>query len=166
MRGTYECIYLCGTWCRCRCRRTGKPLFWCQRLRQNENDCVDIFDQLSDPKHTSWCIRLSFFPSDDEPFTNAHWHTGGSCTVSAGIFCGISVFIYVQYPFDDVHLNRGIKDSVGSADIFFCFEYYYGSLDGGRTWIGCIWCSPCNFDRTGHFCGIFIRDLFLPDAPI
>ena len=83
-----------------------------------------------------------------------------------GIFCGISVFIYVQYPFDDVHLNRGIKDSVGSADIFFCFEYYYGSLDGGRTWIGCIWCSPCNFDRTGHFCGIFIRDLFLPDAPI
>ena len=89
-----------------------------------------------------------------------------SCTVSAGIFCGISVFIYVQYPFNDVHLNRGIKDSIGSADIFFCFEYYYGSLDGGRAWSGCIWCSPCNFDRTGHFCSIFIPDLFLPDAPI
>ena len=41
-------------------------------ITANENDCVDIFDQLSHPKHTSWCIRLSFFPSDDETFTNAH----------------------------------------------------------------------------------------------
>ena len=41
-----------------------------------------------------------------------------------------------------------------------------GSLDGGRAWSWCIWCSPCNFDRTGHFCSIFIPDLFLPDAPI
>ena len=65
-------VFICGTWCRCRCRRTGEPLFWCQRLRQNENDCVDIFDQLSDPKRASWCIRLSFFASDDEPFTNTH----------------------------------------------------------------------------------------------
>ena len=76
------------------------------------------------------------------------------------LFCGISVFVYVQYPFNDVHLNRGIKDSVGSTDIFFYFEYYYGSLDGGRAWSWCIWCSPCNFDRTGHFCSIFIPDLF------
>ena len=72
MRCSHKCIYLCGTWCRCRCRRTGEPLFWRQRLRQNENDCVDIFDQLSDRKRASWCIRLSFFASDDEPFTNTH----------------------------------------------------------------------------------------------
>ena len=27
-----ECIYLCGTWCRCRCRGACEPLLWCQGL--------------------------------------------------------------------------------------------------------------------------------------
>ena len=27
-----ECIYLCGTWCRGRCRSACEPLFWCKKL--------------------------------------------------------------------------------------------------------------------------------------
>ena len=30
--------------CRCRRRCACKPLFWSQRLQQNENDCVNIID--------------------------------------------------------------------------------------------------------------------------
>ena len=45
----------------------------------------------------------------------------------------LSVFVYVQYPFNDVHIDRRVKNSTGSFDIFFCLEYIYGSLDGGRT---------------------------------
>ena len=46
----------------------------------------------------------------------------------------------------------------GSFDIFFCFEYIYGSLDGGRTWPGCVRCSPCNSHCTGDFRSVFTFD--------
>ena len=74
---------------------------------------------------------------------------------------------FVGFPFLFMYnILSTMFTSIGESKIFFCFEYYYGSLDGGRAWSWCIWCSPCNFDRTGHFCSIFIPDLFLPDAPI
>ena len=58
------------------------------------------------------------------------------------------------------------KDSVGTSDIFFYTEYYYGFMDGGwlRSWS--VWCSTCNTYCTGDFCCVFTFDIPLPDAQI
>ena len=41
-----------------------------------------------------------------------------------------------------------------------------GSLDGGRSWSGGVWCSPCDLDRTRNFCRVFVFDLSVSDAAI
>ena len=45
-------------------------------------------------------------------------------------------------------------------------EYFYGSLDGGWSWSGGVWCSPCDLDRTRNFCRVFVFDLSVSDAAI
>ena len=91
-----ECFHLCfGTggqcWCRCAC----EPLFRCQRVWKNENDCVYITDQLLLLEHHPWCLWLLFFPCDDERITDSCRYSGGSSAVPAGLFCGLSVlFMY------------------------------------------------------------------------
>ena len=68
-------------------------------------------------------------------------------------------FVYVQYPFNDVHIIRRVKNSTGSFDIFFCFEYIYGSLDGGRTWPGCVFSAALQLSCTG-ISGVFSLLIF------
>ena len=93
-------------------------------------------------------------------------HSGGCGAVSAGLFCGLPVFVHVQHSFHHVYLHWGVQDPAGSADLFLHPEYFYGSLDGGGAWLGRVWRSPCHVDRTGHFCGVFVFDLPAPDAAV
>ena len=51
--------------------------------------------------------------------------------VFAGLFRGLSFFVYVQHSFNDVYFHRRIKNSTGTPDIFVSLKYFYGSLDGG-----------------------------------
>ena len=98
--------------------------------------------------------------------TDPRRHSGGRGAVSAGLFCGLSVFVHVQHSFHHVYLHWGIQDPAGAADLFLHPEYFYGSLDGGGAWLGRVWRSPCHVDRTGHFCGVFVFDLPAPDAAV
>ena len=45
-------------------------------------------------------------------------------------------------------------------------KYFYGYLDGGRTWSRCVWCSPCDSYSTGYFCSVFTFSVPQPDASI
>ena len=47
-----------------------EPLFWSQRLWQNENDRVNIIDQFSNLKYIFGCLWFLFFSFDDECITN------------------------------------------------------------------------------------------------
>ena len=58
------------------------------------------------------------------------------------------------------------ESKIGAPDFFFCPEYFYGSLDGGRSWSWRIWCGSCNPYRTRHFRSVFAFDLLLSDASI
>ena len=58
------------------------------------------------------------------------------------------------------------KSSVGTADILIYPEYFYGFLDGGWSWSGGVWRSPCDLDRTRNFCRVFVFDLSVSDAAI
>ena len=73
-------------------------------------------------------------------------------------FVGFPFFVYVQYPFNDVHIDRRVKNSTGSFDIFFCFEYIYGSLDGGRTWPGYCSVQPLQLSLHRGFRSVFTFD--------
>ena len=55
---------------------------------------------------TPWYLWLLLFPCDDERITDPCRYSGGSGTVLAGLFCGISVFVHVQYSFYHVHIHR------------------------------------------------------------
>ncbi len=41
------------------------------------------------------------------------------------------------------------KIPLGAFDFFFYFKYFYGSLDGSRTWSRRVRCSPCNLIAQG-----------------
>ena len=53
-----------------------------------------------------------------------------------------------------------------AADLFINPEYCDGSLDGSRSGTWRVRCGACNFDRTGHFGGVFTFDFLLPDAAV
>ena len=91
----------------------------------------------------------------------------GRCSsVFAGLFCGIPISVYVQHSFYHVYFYRGIKDTSGTSDIFFCSEHSYGSLDGGRPRPWRLWSSACDTDCTGDFRSDFVVDFLLSNASI
>ena len=51
--------------------------------------------------------------------------------------------------------HRRIKNPAGAPDIFVNLKYFYGSLDGGRTWSRRVRRSSCDSYSTGNFCGVF-----------
>ena len=52
-------------------------------------------------------VSLAFvFPWDDERITDSCRYSGGSSAVPAGLFCGLSVFVHVQYSLYHVHFHR------------------------------------------------------------
>ena len=53
-----------------------------------------------------WYLWLLLFPCDDERITDPCRYSGGSGTVLAGLFCGLSVSVYVQYSLYHVHFHR------------------------------------------------------------
>ena len=69
---------------------------------------------------------------------------------------------FVGFPFLFMYnILSTMFTSIGESkifDIFFCFEHFYGSLDGGGTWFGSVWCSTCNAHRTGDFSRVFTFD--------
>ena len=77
-----------------------------QQVYNNENNCINIIDQLFDSKHTSGCVRFRLFPFNDVFITNSCRYTEGSSTVSACLFCWISVSVYVQHFINNVYLDR------------------------------------------------------------
>ena len=67
LTNVFICIALGGRrWCRCTC----EPLFWIQRLQQNENNRINIIDQFPDSKYTSGRLWILLFPFDDEFVTD------------------------------------------------------------------------------------------------
>ena len=103
---TDQCFYLCGAWCWCGRRCACKPLFWCKKLWQNENHCVNVPDQLFDLKRCPWCLWLLLFPFHDERITDPCRYIGRSSIVSACLLCGFPVSIHVQHSFHHVHFHR------------------------------------------------------------
>ena len=56
-------VFICvALGCRGRRRCACEPLFWCQRLQQNEDHCINIIDQFPDSKHTIWESLVSGYP--------------------------------------------------------------------------------------------------------
>ena len=67
---------------------------------------------------------------------------------------------FVGFPFLFMYnILSTMFTSIRPSNIFFYFKYLYGSLDGGRSWSGCIRCSPCHTDLTGYLCSIFAFNL-------
>ncbi len=67
-----QCVHLCGTWCRCRCRRTGEPLFWCRnygKMKTIVSTSLISFLILSILLGVFWLCFFSFY---DEFITNTH----------------------------------------------------------------------------------------------
>ena len=58
------------------------------------------------------------------------------------------------------------KIPLSLLDIFFCLEYCYGSLDGGRPRPWRFRCSPCNSHCSGNIRSVFTVDFSLADASI
>ena len=74
---------------------------------------------------------------------------------------------FVGFPFLFMYnILSTMFTSIGESKILIYPEYFYGSLDGGRSWSGGVWCSPCNLDRTRNFCRVFVFDLSVSDAAI
>ena len=101
-------------------------------------------------------------------FCFSHWmmsvlQTPGDILNDAVLYLRV---YFVGFPFlfmynilsNDVYFHRRIKNPTGTPDIFVNLKYFYGSLDGGRTWSRCVWRSSCNSYCTGDFCGIFTFD--------
>ena len=66
---------------------------------------------------------------------------------------------FVGFPFLFMYnILSTMFNSAGPFDIFFCFEYCYGSLDGGRFRAGCVRCRPCNSHCAGDFRSVFAFD--------
>ena len=61
---------------------------------------------------------------------------------------------------------RRIKNSAGALGLLIYPEYFYGSLDGGRSGAWRVRCGACNFDCTGHFRRVFTFDFLLSDAAV
>ena len=59
---------------------------------------------------------------------------GSSALAAVGACAALTnVFIYVQHFVNNVYFNRRIENSTVAFNIFICFEYHYGPLDGGRS---------------------------------
>ncbi len=58
------------------------------------------------------------------------------------------------------------KIPLGTPNILVTLKHLYGSLDGGRSWSGCVWCGACNLDCARHFCRVFASDFFTSDEAI
>ena len=87
-------------------------------------------------------------------FCFSHWmmsvlQTPGDILDDAVLYLRV---YFVGFPFLFMY---NILSNMFTSDIFVNLKYFYGSLDGGRTWSRCVWCSPCDSYSTGNFCGVF-----------
>ena len=92
---TYECFYLHSTRCRCRRWCACKPLFWCSRLREDENNRFYFFNKFFAFKRISRHFWILHFSLDDEYTANACGYNKRCGAVLTYLFCWLSVFIYV-----------------------------------------------------------------------
>ena len=78
---------------------------------------------------------------------------------------------FMGFPFlfmynNHVYFHRGVKDSVGAFDRIVDIEYSYGSLAGGRSGAGRVWCSSCDSYCTRDLRGAVLPDFYSSDAAV
>ena len=75
-------------------------------------------------------------------------------------------FLFMYNILSNMFTSIGESKITGTLGILVNLKYFYGYLDGGRTWSRCVWCSPCDSYSTGDFCGVFTFSFPQPDASI
>ncbi len=98
-------VFICGTGSRCWCRCACEPLFRCQRVWQMKTIVSTSLISFLVLSIILGVFGFGFSHCDDECIANPWRYTGESGTVPAGLFCGLSVFVHVQYSLYHVHLH-------------------------------------------------------------
>ena len=74
---------------------------------------------------------------------------------------------FVGFPFLFMYnILSTMFTSIGESKIPLGLLIFSSILNGGWSWSGGVWCSPCDLDRTRSFCRVFVFDLSVSDAAI